>query len=129
MKFRVLIVMLTTLLLFTGCANAVGNRLDAVEDAVENRVDRVEDAAESKIQQAAPQTAQTTANTISDEEARKIALEHAGFTTEQVQYLRSQYEIDDGVPQYDVEFHHDRWEYEYEINAETGEILSYHRDD
>ena len=33
------------------------------------------------------------------------------------------------MPHYDVEFRTDRWEYEYEIHAQTGEILSFERDD
>lgn len=59
------------------------------------------------------------------EEAEKIALKHAGFTADQVTALHTEYEIEHGVPQYDVEFHYGRWEYDYEIHADTGEVLSY----
>ncbi len=37
-------------------------------------------------------------------------------------------EYDDGVPEYEVDFHHGEWEYEYEIHAETGEILHSDKD-
>lgn len=67
--------------------------------------------------------------TISPEQAQNIALEHAGFTADQVKGLRAEYDVDDGVPEYDVEFREGHWEYEYEIHAETGEIRSYDRDD
>ncbi len=70
-----------------------------------------------------------TGERISEEEAQRIALEHAGLKADQVKGLRVSYDVDDGVPEYEVEFHHDRWEYEYEIHAETGEIRSYDRDD
>ena len=43
--------------------------------------------------------------------------------------LHTEYEIEYGVPQYDVEFHQGTWEYDYEIHADTGEILSYSKDD
>ena len=66
---------------------------------------------------------------ITKEEAEAIALNHAGFTADQVSWLRANYELDDGVHQYEVQFHHGRWEYDYEITAKTGEILSYDRDD
>lgn len=66
---------------------------------------------------------------ISQEEAQRIALEHAGLKADQVTGLRVEYDVDDGVPEYDVEFHQGHWEYEYEIHAETGEIRSYDRDD
>lgn len=62
-------------------------------------------------------------------EAQAIALEDAGFTADQVTRLRTEPELHDRVPHYDVEFHEGRWEYEYEIHAETGEILSFDKDD
>lgn len=65
---------------------------------------------------------------ITREEAEAIALNHAGFTADQVKWLRTNYELDDGIHQYEVEFHQGPWEYDYEINAKTGEILSYDRD-
>ena len=63
------------------------------------------------------------------EEAQNIALNHAGFTADRVTALHTEYEIKHGIPQYDVEFHHEGWEYDYEIHADTGEILSYSKDD
>ena len=70
-----------------------------------------------------------TAEQISEEKAQSIALEHAGLKADQVKGLRAHYDVDDGVPEYEVEFRYDGWEYEYEIHAETGEIRSYDRDD
>ena len=71
----------------------------------------------------------TTGERISEEEAQRIALEHAGLKADQVKSMRMSYDVDDGVPEYEVEFRYDGWEYEYEIHAETGEIRSYDRDD
>ena len=67
--------------------------------------------------------------TLTAEEAQAIALNHAGFTADQVRFLRTEPELRDRVPHYDVEFAEGRWEYEYEIHAETGEILTFDRDD
>lgn len=66
--------------------------------------------------------------TMTAEEAQAIALNHAGFTADQVSFLRTDPELRDRVPHYDVEFCIDRWEYEYEIHAQTGEILSFEKD-
>ena len=66
---------------------------------------------------------------LTKEAAEAIALAHAGFTAEQVTGLHTNYEIDDTIPQFDVEFHVGRVEYDYEIHAETGEILSFSMDD
>jgi len=70
-----------------------------------------------------------TPDQITQAQAIDIALAHAGLTADDVQYLYTEYEIDDRIPQYDVDFRKDRMEYEYEIHAETGEILSYDLDD
>lgn len=62
-------------------------------------------------------------------QAEAAALAHAGFTADQVIGLRSEYEVDDGIPHYDVSFRDGKWEYEYEIHAQTGAVLSFHKDD
>lgn len=61
--------------------------------------------------------------TLTAQEAEQLALAHAGLSAEQVTRLHSEYDVDDGIPQYEIEFHHGDWEYEYEVHAETGEIL------
>jgi len=65
---------------------------------------------------------------LTREQAQQIALEYLGFTADQVDRLRIEYEVDDGVPQFDVAFHQGNWEYEFEIHAENGKILSCDRD-
>ena len=62
-------------------------------------------------------------------EAEAIALKHAAFSAGQVNGLRSKYDFDDAVAHYDVEFRVGQWEYEYEIHAETGAVLSFEKDD
>ena len=74
-------------------------------------------------------TGKHTNPALTMEEAQNIALKHAGFSADQVTALHTEYEIEHGVSQYDVEFHHGAWEYDYEIHADTGEILSYSKDD
>ena len=66
---------------------------------------------------------------LTAEEAQSIALNHAGFAADQVRFLRTEPELRDRVPHYDVEFAEGRWEYEYEIHAETGAVLSFEKDD
>ena len=152
-KIRICAALLIAVLLLSGCSLwTVESRLDALEDALDNRADAVEDAAERAMLEViqpdpvplSPEPAQTPASEPTDpvpsapeapapkltkEEAEAIALQHVGFTADQVSYLWTEYEIDDGVPQYDVQFQEGYWEYEFEIHAETGAILSYDRDD
>ena len=68
------------------------------------------------------------AGMLTAEEAEEIALENAGLTREDVTFLRSEYEVDRGVPQYEVDFIHNGQEYDYHISAENGQILEYSQD-
>ncbi len=97
-------------------------------------VERGVESAGNAVKQAIDPTTATASGKHSNpaltmEEAQNIALKHAGFSADQVTALHTEYEIEHGVPQYDVEFHHGAWEYDYEIHADTGEILSYSKDD
>ena len=76
-----------------------------------------------------PALAVTSAATLTEAEATAIALEHAGFTADQVSFLNIEPELLDRSPHYDVEFREGRWEYELEIHAETGAVLSFEKDD
>ena len=37
-------------------------------------------------------------------------------------------DVDNGAQKYDIEFYYNNIEYSYEIDANTGDILSYERD-
>lgn len=65
---------------------------------------------------------------IDPSKAKSIALAHAGLTEAQVKGLRAEFDRDDGRPEYDVEFRVGNMEYEYEIHAETGKILSWDKE-
>lgn len=120
---------LTIVALLTACSpRQTEKQLEQFEDQVENRLDAAEDAISDAVQEAIS-TITTAPNTpLTAEDAKAIAVEHAGLIGQQVSRLRAEYEIDDGIPQYDVEFYHDGIEYNYEIHAETGKILSFDKD-
>ena len=68
----------------------------------------------------------TTTGTITADRAKEIALKDAGLTAGQVTFIRSQLDRDDGRLVYDVEFYNSATytEYDYEIDASTGAIVS-----
>ena len=63
--------------------------------------------------------------------ALQAACKHAGVNVSQVTRLENELDHDDGVARYEISFHVGNMEYEYEINATTGQILKYEseRDD
>lgn len=66
------------------------------------------------------------ANLISADEAKAIALEHAGLTADEVNFTKTKLEFDDGRYEYEIEFNigYEK-EYDYTVNAENGAILEY----
>lgn len=143
--FAALLIALLSLSLLTGCDlnnQEAQAKLPAAEElsaqGVEN-VDAVPAQGEAEIPlpqeptnapqptQPQPTTPQPTtppaADKLTTEQAKEIALKHAGLTADQVKGLRAEFDYDDRVPEYEVEFYHDGTEYDYEIHAETGEII------
>ena len=125
MKFRITVFLLTVIFLLSisGCSlRSTIHKLDTAEDQIEETIDSLEAQAETALQtDAVPK--------LSEEAALSIALAHAGLTADQVTGIQIRYEIDDRIPEYEIVFFYDRQEFDYTIHAETGEILSYERDD
>lgn len=62
---------------------------------------------------------------IGEEAARNAALTHAGLNASAITFDKVKLDWDDGMVEYEVEFHTDTAEYEYDIDAVTGAILKY----
>lgn len=62
---------------------------------------------------------------IGKEKAEQIALDHAQLSKQQVKYVKNELDKDDGRWEYQIEFKYGNKEYEYDINAYTGEIIDY----
>jgi uncharacterized membrane protein YkoI len=77
-----------------------------------------------------PQTtvSATPETQLTREEARSIALKHAGLTADEVRDLDVELDRDDGTLHYDVDFEADGYDYEYEIHATSGKILRSEKD-
>ena len=67
-------------------------------------------------------------NYISSEKAQQIALENAGLSADGVTFIRTHLDYDDGRAEYEVEFYQGNMEYDYDIDAVNGTILSYDHD-
>ena len=129
MKIRILSQLISLVLLVLVIALAAGcstlykaeQAADQIEDQVEQKVDQAEAAVENQVTPSVVQNAAALTQT----EAEEIALLQAGFKADQVTGLHTEFDVDDGIPEYEVEFFQDGWEYDYTIHADTGEVLSY----
>lgn len=103
---------------------------DAAEDAASGAVQAsgAAQASEAAQTSAAAQNA-SDSGMIGEEKAKEIALNHAGLTEDQTQRLWVKRDYDDGRSIYEVEFYGEgRDEYDYEIDAVTGEIVAFDTD-
>ena len=139
-KFFALLLIFSIVAAFAGCRT-----LHQAEEYLDHRLDAAEDQMELAIHDAITTTLPPTeapavenppavpespaAEGITEAEAQAIALEHAGLTEADVSRVYVRADWDDGRQEYDVEFRVGHLEYEYEIDAATGQILSTEIDD
>lgn len=57
--------------------------------------------------------------------AKQIALDHAQLNEGDVRFIKAELDYDDGRMEYEVEFYLGRTEYDYTIDAGSGDILKY----
>ena len=114
MKIRLFAVLLVVLLTLSACT--VGAQSPASTPV---------ETTQTNLQTQPQEQTQPASDLITREQAIAIALEHAGFTENQVRQLWAEYDVDHGVKLYEVDFKNENLEYEYDIHAETGEILNW----
>jgi len=66
--------------------------------------------------------------TISENKAKKIAVADAGLKESQVTFTKVLLDTDDGRLEYEIDFNKGQFEYDYEIDATTGGIISADKD-
>ncbi len=82
----------------------------------------------SKEARSRQSVANAAAGSITLDEAKAAALGHAGVTASEVTFTKNKLDYDDGREEYDIEFVSGDYEYEYEIDAASGEVLSYSKE-
>ena len=73
----------------------------------------------------APTTPTAPPAYIGLEEARRIALERSGVSSADVRWEDREFDLDDGVPIYELEFTAGGYEYSCDVHAVTGKVLDY----
>lgn len=65
---------------------------------------------------------------ISKEKAKEIAVAHAKVDSDKIKFVKIELDRDDLIAHYEVEFVEGKFEYDYEINAESGKIIAYDKE-
>lgn len=109
-------------LLLAGCGKETGKTSASDNSAVRSEeTGLAQEGTAASVSEAGSSADQ---NLIPEEEAKSIALKDAGLTEGQISDIRIRLEKDDGIQQYEVEFYAGDKEYDYEIDAASGNILS-----
>jgi uncharacterized membrane protein YkoI len=108
----------------TAGSTTTKDKTDTTKDQSTSSASKTE--GQSTAQQSGTDTQANAA--ITEEEAKSIALEHAGVTAEEATIYKVKADYDDGRAVYDVEFAVGTTEYDYEISQDTGEVISYDQD-
>ena len=66
---------------------------------------------------------------ISQDKAKSIAFKHANVGSSSVKNIKIELDTEDGKAVYKVEFSSNAFEYEYEIDARSGKIIDYEKDE
>ena len=70
----------------------------------------------------------STSASIGENQAKKIALSHAGVSADKVSQYEVELDVENGIKVYEIQFKASGHEYEYDINAATGAVVKYHRE-
>ncbi len=80
-------------------------------------------AASSKESQAQSSSSAVTETYISKNKAKQIALNHAGVKERELRELEMEFETENGISKWEIDFEVGLNDYEYSISAETGKII------
>ena len=93
-------------------------------DAVSGAIVSADKDIENYVIPAQPST-EAQATEISVEKAKQIALSHAGVSASNVHFEKVELDHENGILVYEVDFKSGNIEYDYDINASTGAIVSF----
>ena len=124
MKTKILImaVLMSITAIMAGC----GEKNKTSSDLSSDTTQLSESLADTSVteQSESTTTSQIEIASISEDDAKKIALKDANVSESEVNGIRINQKIDDGISLYEVDFYVGNKEYEYEISAQDGSIRS-----
>ncbi len=136
-KIISLILCCVFVLSLTACGRAMNNATsdaesmgDSIVSGTESAADKVTDGVESAVEDAessvksADDSSMNLMAGITAKDAKAAALKHAGLDETQVSDVDIDLDRDNGKLIYEVDFNSGNTEYDYDIDAETGEVIS-----
>lgn len=136
----IILVLLLTAVMITGCEDKNKSaeeqppvqqekKAEHKETVEEKQPDVTDGTATAEAVPPSP-TDETVTGTeyIGEDKAKEIVLKKAGISSDGVVFDRVELDYDDGIWEYEVDFRQGRTEYDAEINAKNGAIISWEVD-
>ncbi len=119
-KILILAVLMSIMAIMAGC----GEKNKTSSDLSSDTTQLSESLADTSVTEQYESTtiSQSASASISEDDAKKIALKDANVSESEVNGIRINQKIDDGMSLYEVDFYAGNKEYEYEISAQDGSI-------
>lgn len=127
MKTKILImaVLMSIMAVMAGCGEKDKTSSDLSSDTAQLSESIADTSSTEQSESTTGSQSTKSANTsISEDDAKNIALKDANVSESDVTGIRIKQDIDDGITVYEVDFYVSNKEYEYEISAEDGSIRS-----
>lgn len=120
-----IIAVLSIAFVFTGCSKReMENTESKVESSINSGVDKVESGINSITDNTNSDTDASHSAKISEKKAKETALKHAKLSETDISDLEIELERDNGKLIYEITFDTKSTEYDYHIDANTGDIIS-----
>ncbi len=114
----VIVCLLVATLFITGCSNSETENGTVVPQTTPDTTVSGQNVTDKPVENSG----------ITAEKAKRIALTHAGATEDTVQRFVSKLDNEDGRQVYEIEFDFNGFEFDYEIDAKSGEILKFDKE-
>lgn len=117
-------------LFITSCSNTETENSQVVPQSTQDTTIPNNNATEKPIENTAPSTTPNTTqeNLLSKDAAKKIAFDHAKVKEADAKRLKIDLDYEDGIQVYEIDFVASGFEYDYDINAKTGEIMKFDKE-
>jgi len=124
--FVTILCLLVATVFITSCSNSETENSQAVPQQTADTTVPDNNATEKPIENTATDPQQN--DLISRDEAKKIARDHAKVNDADAKWLKADLDYENGRPVYEVDFESQGFEFDYDINAKTGEILKFDKE-
>ena len=102
--------------------------IEALKDVKINELNLLANSPRVRLKDVKSRGAASEKAYIGSDEAKRIALSHGGISQSNTRKLEVEMDLEDGRMIYEVEFLAGGWDYEYDIDARTGDILNVKRE-